>query len=68
MANVVGRSARVAPDLGAAPGDVSVHLYGKAPRPGRKLGHVIAVGADLDEVGERARRATEAIEGQGVRP
>jgi 5-(carboxyamino)imidazole ribonucleotide synthase len=25
---------------------VKVHLYGKAPRPGRKLGHVTALGAD----------------------
>jgi 5-(carboxyamino)imidazole ribonucleotide synthase len=29
---------------------VKVHLYGKASRPGRKLGHVTALGADLDAV------------------
>jgi 5-(carboxyamino)imidazole ribonucleotide synthase len=30
-----------------------VHLYGKEPRPGRKLGHVTVLGTNLDEV--RAR-------------
>jgi len=34
---------------------VKVHTYGKAPRPGRKVGHVTAVGTDLDEVGYHAR-------------
>jgi len=34
-----------------------VHTYGKAPRPGRKVGHVNAVGDDLDEVAYRARAA-----------
>jgi 5-(carboxyamino)imidazole ribonucleotide synthase len=34
-----------------------VHTYGKAPRPGRKVGHVNAVGEDLDEVAYRARAA-----------
>jgi 5-(carboxyamino)imidazole ribonucleotide synthase len=29
---------------------VKVHLYGKAPRPGRKLGHVTALGADAAAV------------------
>jgi 5-(carboxyamino)imidazole ribonucleotide synthase len=37
--------------------DVKVHLYGKAARPGRKLGHVTALGEDVAEV---RRRATEA--------
>ena len=27
-----------------------VHTYGKAPRPGRKVGHVNVAGDDLDEV------------------
>ena len=30
--------------------DVKVHLYGKAFRPGRKLGHVNVVGSDLGEL------------------
>jgi 5-(carboxyamino)imidazole ribonucleotide synthase len=34
-----------------------VHLYGKQPRPGRKLGHVTVVGDDADDVRRRARRA-----------
>lgn len=32
---------------------LKIHLYGKSPRPGRKLGHVTAVGSDLAQ----ARRA-----------
>jgi 5-(carboxyamino)imidazole ribonucleotide synthase len=37
--------------------DVKVHLYGKAWRPGRKVGHVTALGHDLGEVRGRARAA-----------
>jgi len=36
---------------------VKVHLYGKTPRPGRKIGHVTATGTDLDEAVFRARAA-----------
>lgn len=36
---------------------VKVHNYGKEPRPGRKVGHVTAGGADLDEVAYQARAA-----------
>ncbi|MFD3448496.1 5-(carboxyamino)imidazole ribonucleotide synthase [Microbacteriaceae bacterium 4G12] len=36
---------------------VKVHNYGKEPRPGRKVGHVTAVGSDLDEVVYQARAA-----------
>ncbi|MCU1575456.1 MAG: phosphoribosylaminoimidazole carboxylase [Leifsonia sp.] len=36
---------------------VKVHSYGKEPRPGRKVGHVTATGADLDEVAYEARGA-----------
>ena len=39
--------------------DVKLHLYGKQFRPGRKVGHVTALGSDLDAV---RRRATEAAE------
>jgi len=34
-----------------------VHLYGKDPRPGRKVGHVNAYGEDLEDCLERARHA-----------
>ncbi|MGQ3255383.1 MAG: 5-(carboxyamino)imidazole ribonucleotide synthase [Microbacterium aurantiacum] len=34
-----------------------VHTYGKDPRPGRKVGHVTAIGADLDDVAYQARAA-----------
>ena len=48
--------------LGEVP-EASVHLYGKSPRPGRKLGHVTVLGADLVEARERARRAVELLRG-----
>ncbi|WDG18934.1 5-(carboxyamino)imidazole ribonucleotide synthase [Microbacterium sp. Clip185] len=34
-----------------------VHTYGKAPRPGRKVGHVNVAGDDLDDVVYEARAA-----------
>ena len=34
---------------------LKVHLYGKEVRPGRKIGHVTALGDDLDVVRHRAR-------------
>jgi 5-(carboxyamino)imidazole ribonucleotide synthase len=37
--------------------DVRVHLYGKAERPARKVGHVTALGADPAEVRRRAALA-----------
>ncbi|ALJ19370.1 phosphoribosylaminoimidazole carboxylase [Microbacterium sp. No. 7] len=36
---------------------VKVHTYGKDPRPGRKVGHVNALGTDLDAVAYEARAA-----------
>ncbi|WP_424529221.1 5-(carboxyamino)imidazole ribonucleotide synthase [Sphaerisporangium viridialbum] len=36
---------------------VKIHFYGKEVRPGRKIGHVTALGTDLDEVRARARHA-----------
>ncbi len=38
-----------------------VHTYGKSPRPGRKVGHVTAVGDDLDSVAYEARAAAAAF-------
>ncbi len=37
--------------------DVRVHLYGKAERPARKVGHVTALGTDAAEVRRRAALA-----------
>lgn len=42
--------------MAAEPG-VKIHLYGKQPLPGRKIGHVTALGDNLDEVRARAARA-----------
>ncbi|GGS91070.1 N5-carboxyaminoimidazole ribonucleotide synthase [Planobispora rosea] len=36
---------------------IKIHFYGKDVRPGRKIGHVTALGTDLDEVRARARHA-----------
>ncbi|MCU1657795.1 MAG: phosphoribosylaminoimidazole carboxylase, ATPase subunit [Pseudonocardiales bacterium] len=41
--------------------DVKIHLYGKGFRPGRKVGHVTALGADLDTVRARARAAADYL-------
>jgi 5-(carboxyamino)imidazole ribonucleotide synthase len=37
--------------------DVKLHLYGKAVRPGRKIGHVTALGTDLARTRARAAAA-----------
>jgi 5-(carboxyamino)imidazole ribonucleotide synthase len=41
--------------------DVKIHLYGKEFRPGRKVGHVTALGADLTEVRTRALAAADFL-------
>jgi 5-(carboxyamino)imidazole ribonucleotide synthase len=46
--------------MAADPG-VKVHLYGKPVRPGRKVGHVTALGRDLGQVRDRARRAASYL-------
>ncbi|MEI6453197.1 MAG: 5-(carboxyamino)imidazole ribonucleotide synthase [Actinomycetes bacterium] len=38
-----------------------LHLYGKAARPGRKLGHVTTLGSERHEVLERAWQASTAL-------
>jgi 5-(carboxyamino)imidazole ribonucleotide synthase len=43
--------------------DVHVHLYQKAPRPGRKVGHVTALAESVPEALERARTAAERFLG-----
>lgn len=48
----------------AAHPEAKFHGYGKAPRPGRKVGHVTVVGGeDLDDVVYRARAAAAYFEG-----
>ena len=41
--------------------DVKIHLYGKGFRPGRKVGHVTALGADLADVRARAAAAADYL-------
>ena len=71
MVNVVGpRDSATLPPLHDAyrhvlardPG-LKVHLYGKEPRPGRKLGHVTVTGDDLDALLTRAHHAADYLTG-----
>src|SRR5205085_8196065 len=64
MANVLGAAAppalaldeRLHHALARFP-DVKVHLYGKAERPARKVGHVTVLGDDMGAVRSRAALA-----------
>lgn len=47
----------------AIPG-AHVHLYGKTPRPGRKLGHVTVTGADPTDILARAKQAAAILAGR----
>jgi 5-(carboxyamino)imidazole ribonucleotide synthase len=60
MLNLVGALPRSAAVL-AVP-DAHLHLYGKEPRPGRKVGHITVLGGDAAELGERVARL-EALDG-----
>jgi 5-(carboxyamino)imidazole ribonucleotide synthase len=44
--------------------DASIHLYGKTPRPGRKLGHVTVLAADGPTALVQARRAADILSGK----
>ena len=63
MVNILGGPAegparrRASPRRWQAHPPAKVHTYGKAPRPGRKVGHVNVVGDDLDDVAYQARAA-----------
>jgi 5-(carboxyamino)imidazole ribonucleotide synthase len=69
MVNVVG------PADGSDPADrltaalaipgARVHLYGKAARPGRKLGHVTVCAETAEQALELARAAADRLEGNG---
>jgi 5-(carboxyamino)imidazole ribonucleotide synthase len=65
MVNIIGGAddprTRLASALGLR--DVAVHLYGKEARPGRKLGHVTASGADVASAAARARIAADVLTG-----
>lgn len=50
------------PQALAVPG-AHVHFYGKGARPGRKLGHVTALGPDVATARATAWRAAEILEG-----
>jgi 5-(carboxyamino)imidazole ribonucleotide synthase len=66
MVNILGGSvedleAQRAVVLARVP-DIRIHLYGKPVKPGRKVGHVTAVGDVLPDVIARARRAADLFE------
>jgi 5-(carboxyamino)imidazole ribonucleotide synthase len=65
MANVLGGDDEDVYDryihVMAADPAVKVHMYGKAVRPGRKIGHVTVTGADPAELADRARRAASYL-------
>lgn len=42
---------------------LKIHLYGKDVRPGRKVGHVTALGEDEESLLERARHAADYFQG-----
>lgn len=72
MANVIGPASgldpvELLPGALAVPG-THVHLYGKVARPGRKLGHVTALGDDLEETRRRAHAAADALSGASGSP
>ena len=63
MVNVLGgTTANRYPAALADQPEVKYHFYGKEPRPGRKVGHVTAGGADLEDVVFRARAAAAFFE------
>jgi 5-(carboxyamino)imidazole ribonucleotide synthase len=63
LGGTVGRLHDGYPHVQARDSGVRVHLYGKAVRPGRKVGHVTAYGDDLDQVRDRARHAAHWFDG-----
>jgi 5-(carboxyamino)imidazole ribonucleotide synthase len=57
MLNLIGAVPAILPQI---PG--RIHLYGKTPRPGRKVGHITATGTTVDEARARARKCLKLIE------
>jgi 5-(carboxyamino)imidazole ribonucleotide synthase len=67
MVNILGGEGRLYdgyPHALARDPRLRVHLYGKEPRPGRKVGHVNAYGDDLQDCLERARHAAAWFAGE----
>ncbi|MCS3666611.1 5-(carboxyamino)imidazole ribonucleotide synthase [Salinibacter ruber] len=68
MVNVLGRREGIPPQTTGLPRaldteGVTPHIYGKPDvRPGRKMGHVTALGADRADTRKRAEMAASAIE------
>lgn len=67
MVNVVGDGTheprrRQAAALEAVPG-AAIHLYGKSPRPDRKVGHVTVLGSDVAAARRDATVAAEILSG-----
>jgi 5-(carboxyamino)imidazole ribonucleotide synthase len=60
LRNLLGDEAAVAHEALSVPG-VSLHLYGKAPRPRRKVGHLCAVAPTAEGALERLERASEVF-------
>ena len=64
--NILGGAAGIDPrdtlEVALAVPEARIHLYGKEPRNGRKLGHVTVTGEDRDTVFATAKRAVGAIE------
>ena len=65
MANVLGGLAEGLDErlhlLFARDPALKVHLYGKQVKPGRKIGHVTALGDDVDDVRRRAREGADYL-------
>jgi 5-(carboxyamino)imidazole ribonucleotide synthase len=53
MVNIIGTAPPLDQLLGVS--GLHVHMYGKEPRPGRKLGHVTALATTADEACERMK-------------
>ncbi|HEU0337429.1 MAG TPA: 5-(carboxyamino)imidazole ribonucleotide synthase [Gaiellaceae bacterium] len=64
LVNLIGELPPL-PELLSLPG-AHVHLYGKEPRPGRKLGHVTLVGAGAAAVGAARRLAEVSASGSAA--
>ncbi len=63
MANVLGGSRTMLESAWPAVADpgAKVHLYGKGVRPGRKVGHVTVMGAQVDDVRKRAAHVAALV-------
>ena len=61
LLNLLGNDAAVAHEALAVPG-VTLHLYGKAARPRRKVGHLCAVAANPHDALERLARARALVD------